>query len=283
MTRYLGRHRKPSTTKNIAIRTATAGLFVSGPAVALAATDASAAPAAVWDAVAQCESTNNWSINTGNGYYGGLQFSQSTWDSFGGQEYAARADLATKAQQIAIAERTLAGQGWGAWACADNAGAYGSGDPNATAGSSAAPAAAAAPVAAAAPKAAAPTATASGSYTVASGDSLSTIASRFGTSWETLFSLNSGTISNPNVISVGQVLKVTGSAPAAAPAAAAPAPAAAAAPKAAATGGYSVKAGDTLGRIASAHGTSWQHLFKLNGGVLSDPNVIFPGQQLVLG
>ena len=68
-----------------------------------------------WDAVALCESGGNWSINTGNGYYGGLQFSSSTWLSFGGGAYASRADLATKAQQIAVAEQVLAVQGPGAW------------------------------------------------------------------------------------------------------------------------------------------------------------------------
>jgi multidrug efflux pump subunit AcrA (membrane-fusion protein) len=68
-----------------------------------------------WDAVAQCESGGNWSINTGNGYYGGLQFSQSTWNAFGGAAYAPRADLATKEQQIAVAEKVLAVQGPGAW------------------------------------------------------------------------------------------------------------------------------------------------------------------------
>ena len=68
-----------------------------------------------WDAVAECESGGNWSINTGNGYYGGLQFSGSTWEAFGGADYAARADLAAKAQQIAVAERVLAEQGPGAW------------------------------------------------------------------------------------------------------------------------------------------------------------------------
>jgi hypothetical protein len=68
-----------------------------------------------WNAVAQCESGGNWSINTGNGYYGGLQFSQSTWDAFGGAGYAARADLATPGQQIAVAEKVLAAQGAGAW------------------------------------------------------------------------------------------------------------------------------------------------------------------------
>ncbi|GAA3161694.1 hypothetical protein GCM10010531_11720 [Blastococcus jejuensis] len=68
-----------------------------------------------WDAVAMCESGGNWSINTGNGYYGGLQFSQQTWAGFGGATYAPRADLATRSEQIAVAERVLAVQGPGAW------------------------------------------------------------------------------------------------------------------------------------------------------------------------
>jgi hypothetical protein len=63
----------------------------------------------------QCESSGNWSINTGNGYYGGLQFSQSTWSGYGGRNYAPRADLASRSEQIAIAEKVLDGQGIGAW------------------------------------------------------------------------------------------------------------------------------------------------------------------------
>jgi cell wall-associated NlpC family hydrolase len=76
---------------------------------------ASAASTPTWDKVAECESSGNWSINTGNGYYGGLQFSQSTWEAYGGTAYAQRADLATKDQQIAVAEKVLKGQGPGAW------------------------------------------------------------------------------------------------------------------------------------------------------------------------
>ena len=72
-------------------------------------------PAHDWDAVALCESGGDWSINTGNGYYGGLQFSPSTWEAYGGLAYAPRADLATRAEQIAVAEKVLAGQGPGAW------------------------------------------------------------------------------------------------------------------------------------------------------------------------
>ncbi|MCQ4118273.1 resuscitation-promoting factor [Rhodococcus tibetensis] len=71
--------------------------------------------AAVWDALAQCEATGNWAINTGNGFYGGVQFDQNTWERQGGLKYAPRADLATREEQIAIASRTQKTQGWGAW------------------------------------------------------------------------------------------------------------------------------------------------------------------------
>jgi resuscitation-promoting factor RpfB len=68
-----------------------------------------------WDALARCEAGGNWTINTGNGFYGGVQFDQSTWERHGGLRYAARADLATREEQIAIADVTRARQGWGAW------------------------------------------------------------------------------------------------------------------------------------------------------------------------
>ncbi|MCU7826149.1 transglycosylase family protein [Kitasatospora sp. DSM 101779] len=79
------------------------------------ATSASAAPASTWDKVAQCESSGNWAINSGNGFYGGLQFTSGTWAAFGGHAYAANAHQASKAQQIAVAEKVLAAQGPGAW------------------------------------------------------------------------------------------------------------------------------------------------------------------------
>ncbi|RVW02927.1 resuscitation-promoting factor [Rhodococcus xishaensis] len=69
----------------------------------------------VWDLLAQCEATGNWAINTGNGFYGGLQFTQRTWAGFGGTQYAARADQATREEQIAVAMKVQATQGWGAW------------------------------------------------------------------------------------------------------------------------------------------------------------------------
>lgn len=69
----------------------------------------------VWDDLAECESSGDWSANTGNGFEGGLQFSHSTWVAYGGLEFASHAHLATREQQIIVAERVRAGQGWGAW------------------------------------------------------------------------------------------------------------------------------------------------------------------------
>ncbi|WP_167745591.1 transglycosylase family protein, partial [Streptomyces virginiae] len=95
---------------------ALAGLSLAGLVLSLAsAGTASAASVATWDKVAHCESTDNWSTNTGNDYYGGLQISKPTWDAYGGQKYAAYPHQATKQQQVLIAEKILAGQGAGAW------------------------------------------------------------------------------------------------------------------------------------------------------------------------
>ena len=87
-------------------------------AAAASASASSAAPAAatgVWDQIADCESGGDWAINSGNGYYGGLQFLGSTWQNYGGGEFAARADLATREQQIVVAERIRDDVGYGAW------------------------------------------------------------------------------------------------------------------------------------------------------------------------
>lgn len=102
---------------------AAVGVSAVAATLSLGAGDAEAASASTWDAVAACESSGNWHINTGNGYYGGLQFTQSTWAAHGGTRYAARADLATREQQILVAEKVLASQGPGAWpVCSARAG-----------------------------------------------------------------------------------------------------------------------------------------------------------------
>ncbi|MBU9763319.1 transglycosylase family protein [Mycobacterium sp. TNTM28] len=111
-----GRHRKPtssSSAKNV-VKIAVTGAVLGGGGIAMAG-QAMAATDGEWDQVARCESGGNWAINTGNGYHGGLQFSPSTWSAHGGGEYAPTAFLATKEEQIAVAERVLATQGKGAW------------------------------------------------------------------------------------------------------------------------------------------------------------------------
>ncbi|MEU1690413.1 transglycosylase family protein [Streptomyces hirsutus] len=108
-----GKHRRPSKATRVIAVAGVTGAAVAAPL--MAAGNASAATASEWETVARCESGGNWSINTGNGYYGGLQFSASTWAGYGGTAYAGTADQASKAQQIEIAEKVLAGQGKGAW------------------------------------------------------------------------------------------------------------------------------------------------------------------------
>ncbi len=82
-----------------------------------------------WDRIAECESSGNWNINTGNGYHGGLQFAPSTWRAYGGGKYASRADLATRSQQIAIGERVARDRGLSAWPTCGRLGANGTAGP----------------------------------------------------------------------------------------------------------------------------------------------------------
>ncbi|WP_406864452.1 transglycosylase family protein [Streptomyces sp. HUAS MG47] len=124
-----GRHRRyqPSRINRASLTVTAGGAGMALPLIG--AGDAHAASVDVWEKVAACESSNNWRINTGNGYFGGLQFSQSTWEAYGGTRYAPRADLATRDQQIAVAEKVLEGQGPGAWpACSVRAGLTRGGD-----------------------------------------------------------------------------------------------------------------------------------------------------------
>ncbi|WP_329533817.1 LysM peptidoglycan-binding domain-containing protein [Streptomyces sp. NBC_01450] len=108
-----GKRRRSSKATRVAALAGVTGVAIAAPL--MAAGNASAATTSEWDAVAQCESGGNWSINTGNGYYGGLQFSASTWAAYGGTAYAATADQASRSQQITIGEKVLAAQGKGAW------------------------------------------------------------------------------------------------------------------------------------------------------------------------
>lgn len=121
---YAPRHRRaqeprPLRNRIAGVAIATSATFVAGISLGAPAQ----AAGSVWDVVAACESGGNWAINSGNGFHGGLQFSSSTWNAFGGRRYTPRASLASKAAQIAIAQRVLASQGPGAWpACGRRAG-----------------------------------------------------------------------------------------------------------------------------------------------------------------
>jgi resuscitation-promoting factor RpfA len=190
MTRALVRH--PLRTGAVVLGAAAVGIGAVAVPASAAEHD--------WSGVAQCESGGNWSINTGNGYYGGLQFSASTWSAYGGGAYAARADLASPAQQIAVAEQVLAGQGIGAWPTCGRLLDAG------TTGAAAAPA----PVVSAPAPAAAPAAPSGGGYTVQPGDTLATIAlaQDVAGGWQGLWALNQATITDPNLIWVGQQLTI---------------------------------------------------------------------------
>ncbi|MEU3565263.1 transglycosylase family protein [Kitasatospora sp. NPDC006786] len=255
--------RLSSRTRRVIAALGVAGVGLTVPCIASGT--ASAATVATWDKVAQCESGGNWSINTGNGFYGGLQFTSSTWSAFGGTAFAARADLATKDQQIAVAEKVLASQGPGAWpVCSVQAGLTKGGaaaavdtSAGSTAGSTtakpaqpaqsakpAAPAAKPAPqTQAPAAKPAAPTAPAAPAQdgTQASTDST---ASGNRSDW---------------------VQKRQ---------------------QQAQNGDYTVVEGDWLSAIADQHKVQggWQRLYELNRGTLTEgPDSIYPGQQLSFG
>ncbi|MFD7319666.1 transglycosylase family protein [Streptomyces sp. NPDC059875] len=221
-----GRHRRYQPSRiNRASLTVTAG----GAGMALPLVGAGTAQAAsldVWEKVAACESSSNWRINTGNGYFGGLQFSQSTWERYGGTHYAPRADLASKDQQIAIAEKVLKGQGPDAWpTCSSRAGLGRAerGQEKAKGGVTPAsvPAqrtAAAQRTPAAKPPAATPTTvpTVREMYTVAPGDSLSRIAreERVKGGWQRLYEANRGVVgTDPDLIHPGQKLTLRITAP----------------------------------------------------------------------
>ncbi|MFF2183658.1 transglycosylase family protein [Streptomyces sp. NPDC058155] len=240
-----GRHRRyqPSRINRASLTVTAGGAGIALPLIG--ASTVNAAPVDTWEKVAACESTNNWQINTGNGYYGGLQFSQSTWEAFGGGQYAPRADLATKDQQIAVAEKVLKGQGPQAWPhCSVKAGLTRGGDaPDVSPAKArdtrdsrdAASARKASDTAKSAPrsdpkKAASPTSvpTEREGYTVAGGDSLSGIAAaeELRGGWQRLYEENRKVIgSDPDLIFPGQKLVLHVPAPAKdKPAAEAPAP-----------------------------------------------------------
>ena len=201
-----------------------AAVSIAGVALSASAASAAApatAPASTWDSLAQCESGGNWGTNTGNGYGGGLQFSPATWAAYGGTGSAANA---SREQQIAVAEKVQARQGWSAWpACAAKLGLRGGAGAPQSATTSRQPAAVSAPArvparnvalkaAVPAPRHVAPVSVSGQTYTIRSGDTLSTIAEKLNIAggWRLLADANAATISNPHVVFPGQVLQLPG-------------------------------------------------------------------------
>ncbi|AUY48155.1 transglycosylase family protein [Streptomyces sp. CB01881] len=233
---------------------AVAALPVAG---LVTATSASAASTSTWDAVAQCESGGNWSISTGNGFYGGLQFTPSTWAAYGGTAYASQASQATKAQQISVAEKVLASQGPGAWpVCSVKAGLTKGGAPAAV--DTSAPAAKAEAPKAAAPKAATPKTQqqAKPAQTPQAGPAQGekgqpAAKSQKPQSWK---SQDAAKPSKPAAVGTNT-----------------------------SGGSYTVKSGDTLSDIAAKFGTDTASLHAKNAKAIGgNPDLIFPGQTLSL-
>ena len=232
-----------------------AGVAIAGAGLTALSAPATAAPVSTWDALAQCESTGNWSINSGNGYYGGLQFSPSTWRAFGG---SGMPHQASKSEQIRVAENTLAAQGWGAWpACSAKLGLYGtpssanvttqSVDSNAAAERAAAKQAAAAERAAAKQAAAAERAAAN----------KAAAAERAATN-------KAAAVQQAQVQQSERASSVT--------------------PVERSAKTVTVKPGDTLAKLAKAHGVDggWKALHAANADTVTNPNLIFVGQSLHL-
>ena len=250
--------------KNTSIRRTAAALAIGGVAAAtMSMPAANAVDGATWDALAQCESGGNWSINTGNGFYGGLQFTQQSWNGVGMSGSPANA---TRAQQIEAGERLLAIQGWGAWpACSAKLGLYGK-------------------------TGAAPTYTEPTTSTAAT----TTVAAQSQTQQTYTAPAAQAAPAAPAAQAAPAAVEAPAApaapvAPAApaveAPAAPAAAPAVeapvAAAPKAAA-GTYTVVPGDSLSLIASKLGVAggYQAIAAANTDIIYNVDLIFPGQVL---
>ncbi|MFJ5301255.1 transglycosylase family protein [Streptomyces sp. NPDC088350] len=222
-----GKHRRPSKATRVATLAGVTGVAIAAPL--MAASGASAATASEWDTVASCESGGNWSINTGNGYYGGLQFSASTWAAYGGTAYASTANQASKSQQIAVAEKVLAAQGKGAWptcgtglsSATYSGGSSSSGNSSSSGSSSSGSTSTRSTDTTASRSAERPAAKKTvttptgkkvkkgdGEYKVVKGDSLSSIAEKHKVKggWQQLFKLNKDIIDDADVIFPGQQL-----------------------------------------------------------------------------
>ena len=249
--------------KNTSIRRTAAALAIGGAVAAtMSMPAANAVDGATWDALAQCESGGNWSINTGNGFYGGLQFTQQSWNGVGMSGSPA---TATRAQQIEAGERLLAIQGWGAWpACSAKLGLYGK--------------------TGAAPTYTEPTTSTAATTTVAAQSQTQqtyTAPAAQAAPAAPAAQAAPAAVEAPAAAPAAPAAPVAVEAPAAAPAVEAPAAAPVAAPKAAA-GTYTVVPGDSLSLIASKLGVAggYQAIAAANTDIIYNVDLIFPGQVL---
>ena len=218
---------------------------------------ANAVDGATWDALAQCESGGNWSINTGNGFYGGLQFTQQSWNGVGMSGSPA---TATRAQQIEAGERLLAIQGWGAWpACSAKLGLYGK-------------------------TGAAPTYTEPTTTVAAQSQTQQTYTAPAAQAAPAAPAAQAAPAAAPAApVAPAAPAVEAPAAPAAAPAVEAPAAAPVAAPKAAAST-YTVVPGDSLSLIAARLGVAggYQAIAAANTDIIYNVDLIFPGQVLTI-
>lgn len=231
----------------------------AGTALTAAPANAAAAPTNTWDKLAQCESGGNWGINTGNGYGGGLQFTPSTWKAYGGK---GSSHNASKAEQIRVAKKVQAGQGWGAWpACSAKLGLRGS---------------------------AAASDGASSTGKNVKGTSYTknyTVKKNSTGSYSSKYSGQKSSVSKSKLGTGYTTKRSVAQAPAVAPTNAKHVAPSLALPSNVKDSGknYTVKAGDTLSSIAKSQGfDSWLSLYALNKGELSSPDMIFAGAQLSL-
>ena len=250
--------------KNTSIRRTAAALAIGGAVAAtMSMPAANAVDGATWDALAQCESGGNWSINTGNGFYGGLQFTQQSWNGVGMSGSPA---TATRAQQIEAGERLLAIQGWGAWpACSAKLGLYGK--------------------TGAAPTYTEPTTTvAAQSQTQQTYTAPAAQATPAAPAAQAAPAAVEAPAAAPAAPAAPVAVEAPAAAPAAAPAVEAPVAAApVAAPKAAA-GTYTVVPGDSLSLIAAKLGVAggYQAIAAANTDIIYNVDLIFPGQVLTI-
>ncbi|MBR7836256.1 LysM peptidoglycan-binding domain-containing protein [Actinospica durhamensis] len=237
----------PSFTRR-AVATATlAGAAIAVP-VMMAGT--ASADSVNWTAIANCESSGDWAANTGNGFYGGLQFSESTWLAYGGGSYAQYANDASEADQIIVAEAVLAGQGIGAWpvcgAYADSGTTYSGTNTSGSTDSSS---------------------SSSSSSDNSSSSSSSSDNSGSSSSSSSSSSDNSGSSSSDQGSTSSSTSSTSSSS------------------SSDSSGTYTVVSGDTLSGIAQKEGISdWHTLYNDNLSVVgSNPDLIYPGQVLNLG